>query len=612
MCGIAGFNWASESLIKSMTKTITHRGPDDSGHYIDNYMSLGHRRLSILDLSSEGHQPMFDQNKEIVIVYNGEIYNFLELEDELKKKKYQFRSRTDTEMILYAYKEWGADCLKHFIGMFAFVIYDIKKKILFLARDHIGIKPLYYYKDKKNFIFSSTIPPILEHNISTKPNRKLIRDLLLYNNTDHTNETFFTNIMKFPWGYYAIYDIEKNKLDWFKWWETSFTGDYTGSYEDAVIELQNLMVKSVNRRLISDVPVGTCLSGGVDSSSIACLIKKSKRSEITTFSAVFPGFIFDESKHIETVTSKTGMKNYQIEPTAETVKNDIFNFIRAIGEPVPGLGPYSQFKVFELARDNKVTVLLDGQGADELFAGYHYFYGFYIKGLLRKGEIRKALKEIFELIKGGYYKVGVLSIGFLLTPFSIRRLYFNFKSNISEKLLKDKNAQTSFFEEYYRLNNLHDTLKFHLDYKLEQLLKWEDRNSMAHSRESRVPFLDIDVMNFIFKLPEKFIISNGKTKMVLKDAMGGIVPDKILERRDKIGFASPEDDWFREVYMKDLLNDWFIKNVPLSTKYINLNKTRKMIKLQIKEKKNYGRAIWRFVFLEAWLKLYQNKFNDID
>lgn len=611
MCGISGFNWSDQELIMKMTKEISHRGPDDSGYYVDDFISLGHRRLSIIDLSSKGHQPMFDKDEEIIIVHNGEIYNYRKIKNELEKKGYIFKSRTDTEVILNAYKEWGYECIKRFIGMFAFAIYDKKKKIIFLVRDHIGIKPFYYYKDEKRFLFSSTIPPILIHDIKTAPNKRLIRDLLLYNNTDHTDETFFKNIMKFPKGHYAIYDIAKKKLMFYKWWENRFTGDFSGNYEEAVKELRELMIKSVNRRLLSEVPVGTCLSGGIDSSSIACLINKSKRSEIKTFSVVFPGFSLDESEYINIISSKTGMENYKIIPSTEGIKQDLFDFIKNIGEPIPGPSPYSQYNVFKLARNNDVTVLLDGQGGDELFAGYHYFYGFYIKGLFKKGKFIKAFKEISGLFKSGHFKLGFFSLGFLFVPLFIRRYYFSGKSNICESLLKDKEAETPFFNEYYGISSLHDSLKFHLDYKLEQLLKWEDRNSMAYSREARVPFLDIDVMRFVFRLPEDFIISQGKTKTLLRDAMDGIVPNDILDRRDKIGFASPEDDWLREEILIELLEDWFIGNEPLCRNYIDLKKTRKMIKQHVNNKRNFGRTLWRSVFLEAWFKVFQNRFGVI-
>ena len=271
---------------------------------------------------------------------------------------------------------------------------------------------------------------------------------------------------------------------------------------------------------------------------------------------------------------------------------------------------YQNYYITQLA-SKFVKVVLSGAGGDELFAGYHYFYGFYIKGLIRKGKFIKAIKEIYGLLNGGDYKIGIYSIGFLFIPLFIRRVYFSQKSVICKSLLRDKEATTSFFKDYYRTSSLHDALKFHLDCKLEHLLKWEDRNSMAHSREARVPFLDIVIMSFVFKLPEDFIISQGKTKSIVRDAMKGIVPSDILNRRDKIGFATPMADWLREQSLKKLLKSWFINNDPLSKKYIDLKKLRKKIYLHLKEKKNYGRVIWKSLFLEAWLKAFRHRIDEI-
>ena len=604
MCGISGFNWSDKTLIKSMTDVMKCRGPDDEGHYVDKAVSLGHRRLSIIDLSSAGHQPMLDDEEKLVLVYNGEIYNYIEIKKELSDMGYSFKTKTDTETLLYAYKEWGPECVKKFNGMFAFAIYDKNKNIIFLARDHIGIKPLYYYIHNDKFIFSSTIEPILLHKIRTSPNKKVIRDFLLYKITDHTGETFFKNILKFPKGHYGIFHIEKNEFELHKWWELKFKNDYRKRYPEAVKELRKIMEESVDRQLISDVPVGTCLSGGIDSSTIACLIKKSKRAEIETFSAVFPGFEKNEEKYIDAISAHTDMKNHKTYPTYKDVKNEMLDFIRYMGEPVPTPSPYVQYKVFQLSKNHNITVLLDGQGADELFAGYHYFYGFYIKGLIRKGHIFKSLKEIRGLVKGKNYGIGLKSIGFLFMPWIVRRRFFIKNSNISKKLLESKTLETGFFKKYYSLNSLHEALEFHLNYKLEHLLKWEDRNSMAHSREARVPFLDMKVLEFVLSLPEEYIISGGKTKAILRDAMKGIVPEKILDRRDKVGYATPESSWLCEEDMKNLLEEWFIKNEPLCKKYVDLSKTRKMICDHTKRKKDHGRALWRTLFLEAWLRVY--------
>ena len=398
MCGICGFNWKNEELLTNMMSKLVHRGPDDSGFYTDDDISLGHQRLSIIDLTERGKQPMFDESKRYAITYNGEVYNYIELREELIKKGYSFKSDTDTEVVLKMYIEYGLKVLDYLNGMFAFAIYDKKEKELFLARDRFGIKPLYYYVADNSFIFSSEIPPILLHKIKVEPNDKLICDFLLYNITDHTDETFFNPILKFPKGHYATYNLKNNEFILTKWWENRYCTEDI-EYPIAVKKLHNLLSDAVNIRLRSDVPVGTCLSGGIDSSSIACLIDSSKKSEIKTFSAIFPGFRLDESRYIDIVCGKKGMENHKTEPTAEKLRKEISDFIRAQGEPVPGTSPYSQYCVMRLAKENDTTVLLDGQGSDELLAGYHYFYGFYFKGLLKNLHLRKFFSEFYNLIK---------------------------------------------------------------------------------------------------------------------------------------------------------------------------------------------------------------------
>jgi asparagine synthase (glutamine-hydrolysing) len=603
MCGISGFNWKDESLIKSMMNSMTHRGPDDSGSFIEDGISLGHQRLSIIDLSTSGHQPMFDEEKKYAIIYNGEIYNFNDVKDELNKIGYKFVTNSDTEVIIQAYKEWGYDCLKKFKGMFAFAIYDMKKEILFLARDHAGIKPLFYFMDKERFIFSSTISALLLHDIVRKPNRAMIRDYLLYNITDHSEETFFTGIKRFPKGHYAIYKLKTKSIEFHKWWEIKFTNDYPGTYDDAVSRLRELMRISVERHLISDVPVGTCLSGGIDSTSIACLINETKRTSMMTFSAVFPNYIKDETKFIKLATENAGMVNHKVEPTVDNIKIDLNKFIEIMSVPPHNTSPYAQYKVFQLAKSKGITVLLDGQGADELLAGYHYFYGFYIKGLLKNWKIATAIKEVFGLIRGANYSIGIKSLGFSFMPLSMRNKHFVKKSSITEKLLNDKDATTDYFKEYYSCSTLHESLKFHLDRKLEHLLSWEDKNSMAHSMEGRVPFLDVDVIKFICTLPENFIISNGKTKTILRDAMTGIVPEEILSRRDKIGFDTPGDEWLRNDSFKPMLDE-ISSGKSRCSPYIDHRKMKTMITDTISGKSDYSKHIWKAIILERWLEMF--------
>lgn len=602
LCGIFGFNWKDENLLQQMSRRLSHRGPDDSGSYLEDNISLGHRRLSIIDLSDKGHQPMVDESGNFVIIFNGEVYNYQELRLELEGIGYDFQSNTDTETVLNSYREWGKECVERFTGMFSFVILDIREGTLFLARDHMGIKPLYYYHDDTRFIFSSTIPPLLLHDIPTRSNSKVIRDFLLYNTTDHLDETFFENIMCFPKGKRAFYDVRSNELRIEKWWSIQRNVVYDGEYQDAVNLLRSLLERSVNARLMSDVAVGTCLSGGIDSSTIACLIQNSRKAEISTFSVVYPGFERDESRFVEIAIRETGMENHMISPSVHDIRNDLSMFIRSMGEPVATTSPFSQFFVFKLAREHDVTVLLDGQGADELLAGYHYFFGFFLKGLLRRFRFTQFMKEIWAMIQGGSWKFGLKSLLFLLAPGSIQKLYFRKRSNISKSLHESQYLETSFFKDHYSPSDLHNALDYHMGSKLEQVLKWEDRNSMIHSCEARVPFLDKQVIDLIFTLPDHFIISSGRTKSILRDAMEGIVPDEILDRRDKIGFDTPEDEWLRTEPISMLLKDWFVSHEPLCCNYIDMSKTRKMISRHLSGKNGHGSTLWKSIFLEAWFK----------
>ena len=280
-----------------------------------------------------------------------------------------------------------------------------------------------------------------------------------------------------------------------------------------------------------------------------------------------------------------------------------------MGEPVPTPSSYAQYKVFEMAKKNKVVVLLDGQGADELFAGYPYFFGFYIKDLILNLHIKSAIKELIGLLKNNSYKEALLSIGFLFMPLSIKQRYFKNRTNISNKLYKDKSSETDFFQNYYTISNLSSALLFHLENKLEHLLKWEDRNSMAHSREARVPFLDKEIMNFVFTLPENFIINNGITKSILRESMSSTVPEKILQRYDKIGFFTPEDEWLKAPEIKKMFQSFFIDNEPLCQNFIDTERTKQMITAQFSTGEDYTKILWKTLFLESWLRTYKHELN---
>lgn len=604
MCGINGFNWKDEYIIEKMNSSLRHRGPDDEGIYVDEEVSLGHLRLSIIDLSENGHQPMSDRQDKFFIIYNGEVYNFQALREELELLGYSFKSNTDTEVILYSYMQWKERCLEKFNGMFAFAVYDSESKRLFLARDRMGIKPLYYYFDEKNevFLFSSEIPPLLEHKIDIEPNKKLIKDYLLYNVSDHTDETFFGGIKKIPKGCYATFDLMRCELEIKEWYNIKYKERFAGTYEEAISTFRDLMVDSVDIRLISDVPVGTCLSGGIDSSSIACLINR--KMKIKTFSAVYNGYERDESRYISIVAEKTGMANYRVHPTAEKLREDLFKIIKLIGEPFPSASIYAQNCVQKLARGNDVTVVLDGQGADELLAGYHYFLGFYLVDLLKTLRLKRFASECYNLIKGKEYMIGIQSSLYLLLPIFIREQIFLRESLLSREMMNGSVATTEYFKNFSDCRSLGQSLEFHLKYRLEQLLKWEDRNSMGNQTESRVPFLDYRIIEFISGLPDDFIIREGRTKALLRDAMIDIVPSEILKRRDKIGYETPDAYWLKTEDFEKLLSDWFLRGEPLCREYIDLKKLRHQIKEHIHKNKNHARNLWKAIFLEAWLKTF--------
>jgi asparagine synthase (glutamine-hydrolysing) len=602
MCGIAGFNWRDEKLLGGMMDSMSSRGPDDSGTYFDDTVSLGHRRLSIIDLSKAAHQPMRDGER--TIVYNGELYNFKELKVELASLGHKFTTESDTEVILASHKQWGPECLKRFRGMYAFAIHDVASSSLFVARDHVGIKPLYYYHQGGKFAFASTINALLTHGIKTAPNRKLIRDFLLYNITDHTNETFFTGLNKFPKGHYGLLDLKNAEFKIVCWYDVTATRiPYSGSYETAVLELRKRLVDSIRRHMVSDVPLGSCLSGGIDSSSIVYCMNSIGANKISTFSGVFPGHAFNEEGYIDKISQDLGLDGHKIMISAEAFRSDIHDFVRSMGEPVPGPSPYAQYQVFKRAKEEGVTVLLDGQGADELFAGYHYFYGFYGAGMLSKFRLGRFLDGIQGALTKTKSSIALKSFVFLIAPRRTQVRHFVKMSNISKALLEDVSAESSYFDDYYGSEDLPASLRFHMDSKLEHLLRWEDSNSMAHSRESRVPFLDVDVIEFALSLPPEFIMREGWTKGVLRDAMRGIVMDEILDRKDKIGFGTPEEAWLREPYFKPMLES-FMSGAPACSEYVDVKRTREMMRAHASGKSDHGRAIWKTLMLEKWLRIY--------
>mgnify|MGYP001576088853 CR=1 FL=1 len=624
MCGIAGIfhidgSHQDHDLLKRMTDSIRHRGPDDEGYYTDGNIGLGHRRLSIIDLSPAGHQPMSNEDGSAWITYNGEVYNYLELMEELKEKGHKFKSKTDTEVIIHAYEEWGEGCLSRFNGMFAFAIWDNKIKRLFCARDRFGIKPFYYFYDGKRFIFASEIKALLEdRSIERRPNNQIVYDFLVQAYLDHTDETFFEGIKQIPPSHYLIIDAGGIQIK--RWWDIDETRKLTPIDDKKVAGMfYELFEDSIRLRLRSDVPVGTCLSGGLDSSSIVCVANRLMFGEDMTnrisnrqktFSSCFDMEGYDERRYINGVLAKTGAEANFVFPRGEDLFDIISDVIWHQDEPFGSTSIVAQWYVMKEA-SKKVKVLLDGQGADELLAGYHGYFGALYSDLLEKVSLLKLLKEViyykrhhkqfqphvFSNIARSFmppYLVSILrrrikgDIGWLDADFQKRyRKTFCFTDKFSSKL---------------------DNLLYNLlgRYGLPALLHYEDRNSMAFSIEARVPFLDYRLVEFMFSLPADQKLRKGTTKIVLRNAMKEILPEEVRTRQDKMGFVTPEDIWFRTVAKEKILG--IFNSMSFQGRgYFNVGQIKKEFDAHLSGKKNISNAIWRWINIELWFRRFFDK-----
>ena len=606
MCGIVGdINFQNkgikEDTIKSMMQTIKHRGPDDDGLFIENSVGLGFVRLSIIDLSTAGHQPMMSDNDRFVLIFNGEIFNYIELRDELINRGYKFKSSSDSEVVLKSYQEWGENCLDRFNGMWAFVIYNRDTKEIFGARDRFGIKPFYYYMDEDRFLFASEIKAIKVALKADKLsiNEQAIFDYLVFNRTDYQNRTFYNEIFKVPHGHY--FHIDSNReFQMHKWYDLS-----KHCHRDSIDsqEYRKLLLSSIRLRMRSDVPVGVCLSGGLDSSSIISLISKELHIEdINSFSSVYgKGKKGDESEFIDEMDSFLNNMHYTT-PTAKSLFDDIEDMVKTLDEPVPTTSIYAQYRVMKLAKEH-VSVTLDGQGADEQLAGYPYFYGFYFKELLANFRLKELAIEMYYYMKIHKSLYGIKTLLFFLLP---KKLRLNLKvkkvSYINNDFFKNHKDKNIVADEFYGANSLKSSLINHFEYKLEHLLKWEDLNSMRFSIESRVPFLDYRVVEQTLSLANDNYIKKGVTKYILRESVKSIIPEKIRTRYDKVGFSTPEDEWFRESFFQNMIEDILENPTNDFRKYIDIKSAKRLYREHLNHKINCSKDIWKWINLDLWLK----------
>jgi asparagine synthase (glutamine-hydrolysing) len=576
MCGIAGIlqvytHSYNKEQVKKMTGALSHRGPDGEGFWQDNSGSVlfGHRRLAILDLTDAAAQP-FHYLDRYTILHNGEIYNYVELREELKKKGYQFRTQTDTEVLVAAYDCWREDCLEQFDGMFAFAIWDEKEKELFAARDRFGEKPFYYVSNvtNKSFLFASEIKAFWSIGLAKGFNKKMLFNFLTIGYTDNPaqpDETFYDDIKKLPAASFLKIRLQSEILiEVEKYWDIDVEQqDDRISDEDAIAKFTELFETSVKRRLRSDVPLGTSLSGGLDSSSIVATITKAQMSNLRpqTFSAIFPGFEKNEEEYIDKVANHFSLQSFKTIVSDDEIPGLFQKMIEQQDEPFGSAGTLPQYKVFELAKQSNVKVLLDGQGADEILAGYHKYYKWYWQELFRKrmlissGELKKAkelgVNETFELKN------------------IIAALFPDFASVFLERqyllhALKQEDLSKEFVrlqskEAYYTtptILTLNGVLYFNTCmHGLEELLRYADRNSMAHGREVRLPFLNHELVEFLFSLPSNFKIRKGWTKWTLRKAMEKTLPSTIAWRQDKVGLEPPQRSWMELTSMGEMIHE---------------------------------------------------------
>ncbi len=574
MCGIAGIISNNKSIVNShslkrMSDKLIHRGPDGEGSFINlkNNVGLAHRRLSIIDLSNAAAQPMHFAGR-YTIVYNGEIYNYKELSISLQKEGYHFKTQSDTEVILAAYDFYKEECVKYFDGMFAFAIWDEEMQSLFCARDIFGEKPLYYFMDKEVFVFASEMKALWAIGIDKSIDEKMMVNYLALGqvqNTSIKSKTFFKNIFSLPAAHAGTFYLHDSHFKLSRYYDIDKGKCIKISEREAIEKMEWLLSNAVDKRLRSDVPVGSSLSGGIDSSTIAYFVSQQhKIKDFKSFSAVFPGFEKDENKLIKELSEHFQLTNHAVAPTSNGLINDFEKLCYHQEEPFASSSIYAQYKVYELAAANNIKVLLDGQGADEVLGGYTKYIHWYLQELNAKNKFgaawreRKAFKQHNVSVKWGLKNLAAMFLpshaAIILEKIEHNKILHN--QIISKSLLKEIEGEES--NGIYKpvITKLNDILYYNsMQYGLEELLRYADRNSMAHGAEVRLPFLNKELVEFIFTLPSTLKMKDGFTKYILRKTMDEKLPDTILWNPIKTGFEPPQKSWMQDEKVQGLIQD---------------------------------------------------------
>lgn len=611
MCGFLGQFSAKPTIDRAAFDAalglIAHRGPDASNvETISNVGYMGHQRLAIIDLDSSSNQPFLSVCGRYSLIFNGEIYNYIELRAELINQGHQFRTESDTEVLLQGLIYLGVGFLSKLEGMFSFAFVDKEKKHLLCARDPFGIKPFYYFHRKDNLVFSSEIAPIRHLTIQGQVNHRVLTDFLLDGSYDHSNETFYSDIMSLGAGECLNYSFDNNEIMIHRWFTHPDCSDSLSNYEDIVLQTRELLVDSVNKHLRADVPVALALSGGLDSSGVTGIVRHLLPSaEIQTFSYVPEDVSISEENWIDLAVSHNHLKSNKVKFQQSKGIDDLIATVKAHQEPFGSSSMVAQYKIFESVKASKIKVTLDGQGADELFCGYTGYLSNTIIGLLRQRRFSKLAKILKLAIsdKGVTFVLRAISMsGIQVLPDEV--------SNIIAKHLHSKSLLSCFDEDpcigrttsipSLRMGSkqLRQSLNFAtFEHGLPSLLRHADRSSMAHSIESRVPYLHAPLFKYISTIPDEFLFGNqNRPKGLLFDVLEPFIPRPLFNRRDKVGFFA--DEWvLLNNNAQDIL-DHFDSNLNLSS--LNITKAKDLVYKVSKDKNLYQPHHWRIMITVLW------------
>ncbi len=625
MCGIAGIIRrdvvVEEQAIKNMMQAIAHRGPDDEGVFIDGGIGLGHKRLSIMD-PKNGHQPMCNEDGTVWIVFNGAIYNYLEIRQDLVKKGHDIKSYCDTEVIIHAYEQYGESCVHKFNGMFSFVVYDKNKQKIFAARDRFGIKPFYYYCDGDKFLFSSEIKGILASELVYKQvNYEGIQDYIVFQFT-LGKKTLFKDIYKLEPGYYMILDLTNELAPTVvQYWDLEFKYDTKHTEEYFVDKLKFLIDDAVRLRLRSDVELGSFLSGGLDSSTIACIASECLGGEgLKTFTGKFnEGQEYDESYYARKAAEHANVEYHEISITAEQFRKSLQDIIYYLDEPGAGPGVFPQYMVSKLASEN-VKVALGGQGGDEIFIGYARYLVAYLEECIKGAIFETANKDRFAVTLESITPnlpllktYGPMLQGFMREGmfgpqaeryFRIIDRSAGMKNLFNEELFEGSDYSSfNSFEEIFNRKGLESYVNkmtyFDLKASLPALLHVDDRTSMAWGLETRLPLLDYRIAELFASIPPNLKFKGGESKALFKQAIKNVLPDEVLNRKDKMGFPVPLVQWYQgelKEYVEDILLGEKAKNRGI----YNVKEIEKLLQNETK----FSRVTWGLLCLELWFRTF--------